>query len=433
MRFTSAREVAGGAFVWVASLALLFILIRLSTESLIGAGAAVVLAVVLLALVCLDLRRAGTMFVTLAMFMAPMNDIRLGASFVTASDLLFLLGFAILTPIVIGNRIAVPPMFWLGLSIVLVMGVLASIASPMPVVSVNQVARLMVGAFALPIFFMVWRPAANILARFAAAYMLGSAISVGMALAQGPLGGGRYVGLTYHPNYFGLASLLAVALTPFVVGKVAPDLRWIFWGAAAVSAGGVWLSGSRAALLVLIMLILIYPFVERSIRAGGVVVLGVAAVLAFSGRLLEEDGESNALGRLFGAGTAAGSDLERKQILSDAWMQFRAHPLLGNGFDGGLGSHNIYLQVAVAIGIFGLIGYLIILWIGLRPLFWEGVNHRLAYPVLAYAAIGPITNTLWDRLIWAVVALAFVVSVDARDSETELDPVDAPLTPRGAR
>jgi hypothetical protein len=43
--------------------------------------------------------------------------------------------------------------------------------------------------------------------------------------------------------------------------------------------------------------------------------------------------------------------------------------------------------------------------------------------VLAYAAIGPLTNTLWERLIWAVLALAFVA--DARPpNQTKLE--DAP-------
>ena len=158
------------------------------------------------------------------------------------------------------------------------------------------------------------------------------------------------------------------------------------------------------------MLIVVYPFVERSIRAVGVVMLGVVAVLVFADRILKEDSDS-AIGRLLGGGTASGSDLDRERIAAAAWDQFWKHPLLGNGFDGGIGSHNIYLQVATAVGIFGLLGYLMIMWTAIRPLFWKGTGHRLAYPVLAYAAEGPITNTLWDRLIWAVIALTFAESL----------------------
>jgi O-antigen ligase len=286
------------------------------------------------------------------------------------------------------------------------------------------VARLVVGAFFLPIFMMIWRPPTAAIVRFAAAYIVGTVFSVFYGLLQGPVAGdARYIGFTYHPNYLGLSCLLAATLVPYVVVMVSPGVRWIFWLAGLISAYGVYLSGSRAALLVLIMIIAIYPFVERSIRAVGFVMLGVAGVLAFAGQLLQEDGNS-AIGRLFGGGTATGSDLDRKQKLSEAWQQFLDHPLLGNGFDGGLGSHNIYLQVAVAVGVFGLVGYLMILWSAIRPLFWKGPAHRLAYPVLAYAAIGPLTNTLWERLIWSVIALCLVANLDGPGRETDDDPHD---------
>ena len=425
------RHAARESWVAVASVALLAILVVIGTRSTLFAGAAVGLAVVTLVVVCFDLAVAGTLFLTLAMFLAPLNDLRLGDSYVTASDLVFVLGIAILTPTVLRNRIEIPPLFLLGLAILLVMGVIASVASPILIVSANQVARLLIGAFALPIFFMVWRPSSKIVVGFAAAYILGNVFSVGWGLVQGPVAGdARYIGFTYHPNYLGLSCLLAAALTPYVVSMIAPGLRWIFWGSSIVCAYGVWISGSRAALLVLIMLAVIFPFVERSIKAVGAVILGVAGVLAFSGRLLQDDSNS-ALGRLFGAGTASGSDTERKEVLSEAWHSFKQHPLLGNGFDGGLGSHNIYLQVAVAVGIFGLLGYLFIIWTALRSLFWQTTGHRLAYPVLAYVAIGPLTNTLWDRLIWAVLALTFAVNLrPPQQDDVESVPQDA-LTKEG--
>ncbi|MEO6604718.1 MAG: O-antigen ligase family protein [Aeromicrobium sp.] len=360
--------------------------------------------------VCLDLEKAGILFVTAAMFAAPLNDLRISASsYVTASDLLFVLGLGLLAPVIVRNRFRVPALFVLGMLILLTMGAVASLASDTPLVSANQVGRLVVGAFALPIIFLLWRPAPSIVTRLAGAYIFGTVFSVGTGLLQGPVAGDpRYVGFTYHPNFLGLECLLAAALVPYVTAMIDPARRWVFWGAGVICAFGVYISGSRAALLVLIMLILIYPFVERSVKAGGVVFAGMVGVLAFAGELLNSDGD-NALARLFGGGSASGSDIQRDQLATDALKDLRAHPLLGNGFDGGLGAHDIYLQVAVAVGIFGLIGYLMILWTGLCPVFWQGVEHRLAYPVLAYAAIGPLTNILWDRLIWAVIALAFTV------------------------
>ena len=394
--------------MWLGSLVMLAGLLLVGTQSMVAAIAALGLAGGLALIACLGLAKGGTFLVTIAMFLAPLNDLRLGASYVTVSDVIFVLGFMVLTPTVLRNKIRISTMFLFGLGILLTTGAIASAAAPIPVVSVSQLFRLMVGAFLLPIFFMVWRPPTPVIVRFAAAYMFGTVFSVGYGLLQGPVAGdARYVGFTYHPNYLGLSCLLAASLAPYVTAKVQPQYRWIFWFAALISSYGVWISGSRAALIVLIMLVVVYPFVERSIRAVWVVGLAFTGALAFSGKLLQEDGNS-ALGRLFGSGTASGSDEDRRRVLSGAWAQFKQHPILGNGFDGGIGSHNIYLQVAVAVGIFGLIGYLFIIWSALRTIFWVGTGHRLAYPVLAYAAIGPLTNTLWERMIWAVLALAFI-------------------------
>jgi O-antigen ligase len=281
----------------------------------------------------------------------------------------------------------------------------------------------------LPIFFMVWRPPRATVVQLAGAYIMGTVFSVGWGLLHGPVAGdARYVGYTYHPNFLGIECLLAAALVPFVVGSISFNWRWVYWGAGLICAYGIWLSGSRAALLVLGMLVFVYPFVERSIKAAGAVVFGLAVVLALSNRLVQED-SNNALGRLFGGGTANGSDIERKRILTTALDQFKSHPILGVGFDGGLGSHNIYLQVATAVGILGLIGYLLVLWAALRPLFWTGINHRLAYPALAYMAIGPLTNTLWDRMIWAVLALTLAVNT-RRPPEPESSTIDGGTSQR---
>lgn len=411
------------SWAFVLSVAVLGLLTFMGMQSTLLAVAAVGMAGTLALIICFGLARAGAVFMLVAMFAAPLNDLRLGTSYVTISDVVFVLAIGILLPTVLNNRIEVPPVFILGLVILVTIGSISSVLSPIAVVSFSQLARLVIGAFMLPIFFMLWRPSREIVVRLAAAYIFGTVFSVAWGLLQGPVAGdARYVGFTYHPNFLGLECLLAAALVPFVVGSISLSWRWVFWGAGLICAYGIWLSGSRAALLVLGMLVFIYPFVERSIKAAGAVVFGIAMVLALSSRLVQED-SNNALGRLFGGGSANGSDIERKRILTDAFEQFKSHPILGVGFDGGLGSHNIYLQVATAVGILGLMGYLLVLWAALRPLFWTGINHRLAYPALAYMAIGPLTNTLWDRMIWAVLALTLAVNT-RRPPEPEPSTVD---------
>ena len=132
--------------------------------------------------------------------------------------------------------------------------------------------------------------------------MVGNVVSVGYAVIRNEVSvEGRRIGLSEHPNVFGLCALLAVALIPFILTQVPRSWRWIPLGLGAVCMYGVWISGSRAALAALIAVAVIYPVLARSVLAGLALIAGFTAFLAFAGRLLGETSSSNALGRLLGA------------------------------------------------------------------------------------------------------------------------------------
>jgi O-antigen ligase len=188
----------------------------------------------------------------------------------------------------------------------------------------------------------------------------------------------------------------------------------------------MWLSGSRATLLVLILLALLYPAIENSVRAAGFLVACAGVSLLFVGRLLQSETD-NPLTRLLGSGSSGGSDQERENNFTFALARFKLHPLLGNGFaDDALSAHDIYLEVAVSVGVIGLIAYLCILWTGLRPLFRvREPIHLVAYPVLAYLMTGLLSPLLWDRYIWCVLALSFV-QVAKRPAPDDHPALDSP-------
>ncbi|MDP3892179.1 hypothetical protein, partial [Nocardioides sp.] len=53
--------------------------------------------------------------------------------------------------------------------------------------------------------------------------------------------------------------------------------------------------------------------------------------------------------------------------------------------------------------------------------------RRLGYVALAYGSVGMITNSMWDRFVWAVLALAILANLD---DESEPDqPESADKTP----
>lgn len=414
--------------VFAGSAIVLAALLLIAMENPLFALLAIATASLLLAIVSLGFERTATIILTLAMGFAPLNDVRpsSAASFLTAADLLFVVGLFLLVPVVAFRRIEPPRFFVVGSIIIVSTGFLASIGSSDPGASLNHMSRFVLAALGLPLAFMLWRPSQRVVLWLASAYVAGQMVSIVYGLVQGASEtGGRYIGLATHTNFFGLSALLAATLTPYIASSVTrQSLRWVAWGAGLVCVYGIWISGSRAALLAIILVALMYPALERSVKAASVLYVVGTIALLFSSRLLSNSG-SNALSRLQGGDNSESSDVARKEALKVAIRAFRDHPILGNGFVDALEAHSIYLQIGVAVGLLGGVGYLFILWSTISPLINIPKPYSLlGYPALAYATIGLITNTLWDRFIWAALTLSLIAHLLAKD-----DPPDDESTP----
>jgi hypothetical protein len=421
-------------------LALLALLIPMAVGSTIGAVAGLGLAVLLVVLVTFGIEKTGMLLLAVGFLLAPMNNVRPVAAvpFVTASDVFFFLGVTTLVPVLMTRSIHRQAPFLIGAGGIFLMGMLTSLGAPSVFASLNGLTRLVVGALALPIVFMLWRPGRGVMITFAGAYILGNCISVARGLATGITSvDGRYAGLTQHPNILGLVSMLGLGLVPFLYHEL-PRQRWIVLAGAAGCAAGVWFSGSRAALIAVAACVVLYLMLSRSIEHA-LVFFGLAIIpLYFVGQAVTATNvsESNPIGRLLGGGSASYSDLDRENLASIAIDRFLAHPLLGSGFDGAVEAHNIYLQVAAAGGVVALVFYLVVLVATIRQPLVLGSRYRLlAIPVMGYALIGPITPLLWDRYIWCVLALPFLVPRPGPDDdavETDASALDVEATPATA-
>ena len=384
-------------------------------------------------LVSFGIERTAAGLIWLAVFCSPLNAVRptSAASFVTAADLLFVVGFGLLVPVLIPRKLHIPPVWGLGVLIMVAMGFFASLASDEPGLSLNHMTRFLVAAVFLPLAFMYWRPSRRTVTGLVSAYVFGVCVSVLSALVTGPDSvTGRYDGLTTHFNFFGLTGLLAFSATPYIATTLPKRVRPLAWLAGLIAFYGVWISGSRAALLAAVLLAVGYPIVERSLKATFLLLVGGVAGLALSGRILDASG-SNALGRLLGGGFAEYADKAREDALQLALTMFHEHPIRGNGFAMALEAHNIYLEIAVCVGVVGTVGYLLIFFTMVKPLF-TGLrpDHMLAYPPLAYAMVGMITNALWDRFIWGLLSVCLLAALFPAPDEDEIEV--APGTESGA-
>lgn len=357
------------------------------------------------------LERAATPVIIAAMFFAPMNDVRptSAASFVTVTDALLGVGFCLLAPVLLRRKLTLPKTFVFGWALLFSSGLVASLLATNSSASFNHLARLIAAALLMPVAFAWWRPERRIIVRLAAAFVLGVAVSVVAAVIEGPVGEeSRHDGLTTHSNFLGHTSVIAVALLLFVLTQHPPHRRWIWYGIGLACGYGVWISGSRASFVALIIIAVVYPFFERSLFAAGGALFGIALTLVFWNQIVSGSGDS-ALRRLLGTSASQTSDGYRREHLEEALNQFLAHPLTGNGFENALSAHNVYLQIAAAAGVIGLAGFVFILAALALPLFSAPrPYHRLAYPALAYLVIGALDKSLWDRFIWVGLVLALL-------------------------
>lgn len=380
----------------------------------------------------------GIAMIFVCVALAPLDNVRPGGlDFITFSDLFLGLGFALLAPTIIGRHARVPKDYALGAMILIVASFLASAFGPDPTMSVFVMMRLLVAAIFLPTIFAWWQPSIRVIDWLAGAYIFGQIVSLAFALLSGPEFSNRYSGLSTHVNYFGQTGMLAFALCIYLFHHVRSGSRWIVVVAAGLCAYSVVLSGSRAAAIVVIVLVLLYPIVERSAVKGVVVLLMTALAVPVASYALGLTGDNSPFSRFLGDKSTSVSDAERTESLNAGIDRWLAEPILGNGFSNApLEAHNIYLQVAVVSGVIGLVGFLIIFWSLVRPLFDTNDNplRRLCYATLGYAGIGMLTNSLWDRFTWIVLAMAFLANLNyvREQHEPEPEPTTGavPLRPR---
>jgi O-antigen ligase len=404
-------------------------LVALATLGPVFAGLALAVAVGFTLLALLGPEGLGTLLLVAAFYTAPQNDLRPipSVELLTFSDVFFAVGFFLLVLTMLTRRTQVPTIFAVGAGLLVAMSCVASLAASDPLVSFNYGSRLIAAAVLLPLGLLLWRPSLRVVDALAWAYVIGQVVSIFVAISEGPIDNGRYNGLTIHPNFFALCAQIAAALLIHLHERASGRWRWFVYACGGLCAYAVLISGSRASLAALVLLGLLYPLVQRSVLSAYTLIGGtVVAGLAFT-TISQALGSGSALSRIQGDATTSTSDDLRRNLFSQGWAAFMHSPFIGNGFAHALEAHNIYLQVAGAVGVFGLFAFVLLAWPFMSPLLHGGIRHRLAYAALSYLVVGFLTASLWDRMVWAGVALSLLAwQTDAADDTREPQTVALP-------
>lgn len=346
---------------------------------------------------------------------APMYRGLIDTDVATPTDILMVLALVLLLPEIFGRTIRVPAALLGSLAALGALGLVSSLNNPVPLASVVFVLQWLLVLGVLPIFIAVWQPSRRVVDGLLGCYLAGHMVSVLKALAEGEAVNGRYDGLAHHSNDFGLAGAVGVAIVLYLFPHVRSlRSRVVVGGVMVVCLASVVMSGGRGVTLAAAAVIAIVPIVERS-GVWAVIWTALGAVgLALLPFLVQIGGEGSSLARLAGDSTARFSDNLREGALSEGMDRFFASPFIGTGLDARIGEyHNVFLEAALAVGMFGLVAYLTILVVLGRPLFSDHPLRRLSYLVWLFVVVGATFPGLVDRTISVPMALAILPAVRA--------------------
>lgn len=402
----------------------------LVARGLTAVAVTLIAGVLLLGLMVFGRRRIAPVLWSGVAFTAPLQGVRVGSA-LALSDLLIVVALlAILPEVTRGWRQVVPGGVAMAFGVLVTAGLVGTFFAPSTVESISVLFKIVLAAAGSIVAMVLWRPNREELRRFAWLWLAGATASAvwGLISPRG-LYAGRTAGLTTHPNHFGLVCALGVSLGLGLALSSAGRARLAALACTVVLTGGVGVSGSRAALLALVVAVGATAILTRRLRL--LVAAASIAILASTGVVIGivKIPDSHALSRLVGGGAAAASDVEREQAREAALATIGRHPLTGEGFGLALAAHSIYLQALVVGGPLALLGFLGVSGLIVRT--GLGVSRRarggrdgpllagLTAGYIAYLSSGIFDNILWDRYLWTYIGLLLTFAAASRRSSQQ--------------
>jgi O-antigen ligase len=282
---------------------------------------------------------------------------------------------------------------------------------------VADVLRFVTGTVLVVLVVRAWRPRRAEVELAALAYAVGAAVSA-LDGALGPSTYGRTDGLNTHPVPFGLACALGVVISVGLVLGCPGWMRSLAIATGLAGAAGVLASGTRGALLVVVLGIVLVLAGARTARTLAVPAAMFVLVTALGLVAPSLVGESNTVARLDGGASAETSDVARATVREETIALVRIRGITGAGFEFLAGPHNLVLGVVASAGVLGLAGLVVVIVTLVRVLSrsrGDPVAAALSAAVLAMYLPFWIVNPGWERWLWVPVALMFASSKAATD------------------
>ena len=273
-------------------------------------------------------------------------------------------------------------------------------------------------------------------------------LSIGAAIA-GRQYAGRQAGLTLQPNDLGVicAMIMPIALTKVMTLARRPAERIWYGIVLLIAIAAILVSGSRAALLAWVV-VLVIAFLARSpmrAKVGAlIVVLAVAVPLIAVTTSVGGSSQFAAITRLTHKTSATNAaNSSRFFLYTTAITSFTDHPATGIGFSVVRQATDIYLQVLQAGGIFALAAFLLFVFgtlrLGLRyirPRAPDDPDRILALAFLTSFGVwlfeGFVQNDIYNRYLFIPVGLLLAMEYIRLKESDAPDPAAGVWTGSGS-
>src|SRR5690606_18179645 len=121
-------------------------------------------------------------------------------STITPPDLAMLAGGILLLPSLLGRRLQLPVLYVAGLALMSVAAAVAATGASSAIASLFGFVVWIICQAALPVLLAIWRPGTPLIVALAWSYVAGQVFSALGGAALGHVAGGRWYGLSNHPN-----------------------------------------------------------------------------------------------------------------------------------------------------------------------------------------------------------------------------------------
>ena len=204
----------------------------------------------------------------------------------------------------------------------------------------------------------------------------------GVNLVEGHRASGPVGGFFQNPNDLALNLAAFLPLAMMYVKRPGPVMkRLLCAGICVVMVMAAIFTKSRSGQLGMVFMFVTFLIVSGSLKPGNIIALVVAGMIVLPA--LPQSYWDRMEGIFNAEAADTGSREERRRLMEQAWQVFLDYPLTGVGAgqfqnfqqDPGTGkpwrqTHNVWLQLAAEIGIFGVVAFGYLFYRAMRAAWW---------------------------------------------------------------